>query len=172
VQKYWNLYPRFLRKLFVQAFVDGLETPSRRVTEGQWIKAMDRLRDGMVQCESCDATGFWDPDEPDRPCAACQEPAKPDFLLEIGRRKLAASPFATIRSDHLKLGVDDSQVIGRVRRHPRERHRWGLTNGSDMTWTVRYHGGDQILVRPGETIELLEGLRVRLESAMVVVRVP
>jgi DNA-binding helix-hairpin-helix protein with protein kinase domain len=176
VQKYWNLYPRFLRNLFVQAFVDGLDTPSHRVTEGQWIKAMDRLRDGMVQCANCDATGFWDPTEPDRPCAACQGAARPDFLLEIGRRKVAASPFATIRSDHLELGVDDAEVIGRVRRHPREPRRWGLSNMSGKPWTARYHGGDQILVEPGETIELLDGLRVRLESrtesSTVVVRSP
>ena len=48
VQQYWDIYPQFLRDLFVQAFVDGIDTPGARVTEGQWIKAMDRLRDGMV----------------------------------------------------------------------------------------------------------------------------
>ena len=136
VSKYWKLYPRFLRDLFVQAFVSGLEEPSRRVTEGQWIKAMDRLRDGMVQCTDCEATNFWDPAEPDRPCTTCAGVAKPDFVLDIGRRKLAASTFATIRSDHLKLGVDDSEVIGKVRRHPREARRWGLSNLSTKTWTA------------------------------------
>ena len=172
VQKYWKLYPRFLRDLFVQAFVSGLEAPSHRVTEGQWIKAMDRLRDGMVQCAGCEATNFWDPDEPDRPCTTCQGIAKPDFVLEVGRRRLAASVFATIRSDHLKLGVDDSEVIGRVRRHPREPRRWGLSNVSKKAWSATYHGGGQIPVEPGATIELIDGMRVRLESAMVVVRVP
>lgn len=172
VQKYWNTYPRFLRDLFVQAFLSGLEDPSHRVTEGQWIKAMDRLRDGMVQCGTCRATNFWDPAEPDRPCVSCGGSAKPDFVLAVGRRTLAASPFATIRSDHLMLGVDDSTVIGQVRRHPREPGRWGLYNASDQSWAAIYPDGAQFTIEPRSTIELVDGLRVRLESAMVTVRSP
>ena len=68
VQQYWKIYPQFLRDLFVQAFVDGIDNPGARVTEGQWIKAMDRLRDGMLACPTCGTTNFWSSGEPDPVC--------------------------------------------------------------------------------------------------------
>jgi eukaryotic-like serine/threonine-protein kinase len=170
VQQYWAIYPQFLRDLFLQAFVDGVADPSVRVTEGQWIKAMDRLRDGMVQCGTCGATNFWDPTEPDRRCVSCGGTLRPDFVLQVGRRKVAVSTLATLRSDHLTLGVDDSMVIGNVRRHPREPQRWGLENVSDRAWSATYPGGSQVGVEPGTTIEIVDGLRVHIGPAVVTAR--
>ncbi len=172
VQQYWAIYPQFLRDLFVQAFVKGIDNPGARVTEGQWIKAMDRLRDGMVACGTCKTTNFWDPSDADATCRSCATPLSPPFLLKIGRRNLAVSSLTTLRSDHLASGVDEPTMLGRTRQHPETPERWGLHNTSDFAWQVAYPGGHQHVLEPNQTIEMLEGARIQIQSTTVVVRRP
>ena len=172
VQQYWNLYPRFLRDLFIQAFVTGIDRPGARVTEGQWIKAMDRLRDGMVSCGTCKTTNFWDPADPNTTCRTCAAPLAPPFLLKVGRRNLAVSSLTTLRSDHLALGVDEPTTLGRTRQHPQAPERWGLHNTSEFSWQVAYPGGHHHVLEPNQTIEMIDGARIQIQSATVVVRRP
>ena len=172
VQQYWGIYPQFLRDLFVQAFVDGMQRPSARVTEGQWIKAMDRLRDGLMTCAQCGTTNFWSIGQPNLTCWHDGAPLRPPYLLDVGRRSIAVSPQATIRSDHLSSGVDRPTVLARVRRHPQDEARWGLTNDSDTDWPVAYPGGQDLRLSPGQTIELVSGTRIQIRNAAVHVRRP
>ena len=167
VQEYWDLYPRFLQDLFVQAFVAGAEQPGRRVTEGQWIKALDRLRDGMLRCGECGTTCFWDLSEPRRTCRSCGRPLRPAYLLQVGRRTVAVSPLATLRTDHLASGVDESVVVGRVRAHPESAERWGLHNVSPRPWQATYAGGHQVRLEPDRTMEIVDGVRVGVDGAEV-----
>lgn len=172
VREYWGIYPQFLRRLFVQAFVDGISEPTRRVTEGQWIKATDRLRDGMMRCPDCRFTGFWDPAEPGRECRGCHAPLVPPLVIRIGRRTVAVSELGTLRSDHVTPGVDDSVVIGQIRAHPQAAGRWGLQNKSRQSWVAEYAGGHRVNVNAKETVELLPGMRLRLDSVGARVELP
>ncbi len=172
VQQYWEIYPQFLRDLFVQAFVDGLTNPSGRVTEGQWIKAMDRLRDGMVACGHCSTTNFWDVAEPDRVCRRCSQHLRPPFVLQVGRRTLAVSALATLRSDHVASGVDDPRTLGKVRQHPQDPTRWGISNASGSAWAVAYPDGQQHELPDGQTIELVDGAKIQLGRSTATVRRP
>ncbi len=167
VRQYWDIYPRFLRDLFVQAFVAGIDRPGQRVTEGQWIKAMDRLRDGMVTCARCRATGFWDVAEPERACRTCGASLRPPYVLRIGRRTLPVSPLATLRTDHLTSGVEESVVIGQVRAHPQDPSRWGLHNLSTRPWPATYGAGQRVQLDPDRTMEISDGLQVTVGSATV-----
>lgn len=168
VRQYWSIYPKFLQDLFVQAFVAGVDNPGQRVTEGQWIKAMDRLRDGMVTCRGCRATAFWDVAEPERTCHACGTSLQPPYLLRIGRRTVAVSPLATLRTDHLASGVDESVVVGHVRAHPEDASRWGLHNASRRPWDATYGAGQRVRLEPDRTMEISDGLRVTIDSATLV----
>ncbi|MEQ6903815.1 hypothetical protein [Nocardioides sp. YIM 152588] len=172
VRQYWRIYPQFLRDLFVQAFVEGLERPSARVTEGQWIKAMDRLRDGMLTCPQCGTTNFWSPGQDTVECWHDRTVMQPPFLLAVGRRTVAVGPQTTIRTDHLMSGVDHPTVLGQVRQHPDAPERWGLHNASDFSWSVVYPGGQQFQLQPDRTIELVAGARIQIRDATVHVRRP
>ncbi len=172
VQQYWNIYPQFLRDLFVQAFVDGMDKPGARVTEGQWIKAMDRLRDGLLACPTCGTTNFWSSGEPDPVCWQDGTVVRPPYLLHVGRRTVAVGPQAAIRSDHLASGVDHPVVLGDLRQHPQVPDRWGLHNASDFPWPVAYPGGQSFVLDPDRTIELVAGARIQIRNATVQVRRP
>nr|WP_278259792.1 FHA domain-containing protein [Nocardioides convexus] len=153
VQQYWKIYPQFVRDLFVQAFVEGLDQPGARVTEGQWIKALDRLRDGMLACPACGTTNFWAPGAESVTCWQDGTEFRPPYLLDLGRRTIAVGPQSTIRSDHLTSGIDQPTVLARVRQHPEAKDRWGLHNASDFSWPVAYPGGQSFLLQPDRTIE-------------------
>ncbi|WP_232681703.1 hypothetical protein [Nocardioides sp. R-C-SC26] len=169
VQQYWDLYPAFLRELFTQAFVAGLWEPARRVTEGQWIKAMDRLGDAMTTCPHCPVTNFWDPAEPDTLCRACGGPLAPAFVLRVGRRTVAVSPLAVLRTDHLDSGVDAPVAVGRVRAHPHDPARWGLLNVSAEPWTITYPDGREFRIDPELTTELVDGARLLIGDDVVTI---
>ncbi|GAB4011766.1 protein kinase domain-containing protein [Nocardioides ultimimeridianus] len=170
VQRYWRIYPQFVRDLFVQAFVDGLDRPAVRVTEGQWIRALDRLRDGMLPCPACGTTNFWTPGPDPVACWQCDAPLAPAYVMEIGRRVVAVGDRTTLRADHLTSGVDNPVIIGEVLRHPQAPDRWGLHNTSDFSWPVAYPGGQSFLLQPGSTLELVEGTRLQLRDAVLSVR--
>lgn len=172
VQQYWNIYPQFLRDLFIQAFVDGIDQPGARVTEGQWIKAMDRLRDGMLACPTCGTTNFWSTSDTTVTCWQDGTRFQPPYLLQVGRRTVAVGPQTTIRSDHLTSGIDHPTVLAQVRQHPEARDRWGLHNASDFSWPVAYPGGQNFLLEPDRTIELVDGARIQIRNSTVQVRRP
>ncbi|WP_162602463.1 protein kinase domain-containing protein [Nocardioides daejeonensis] len=166
VQNYWNLYPGFLRELFVEAFGPGLREPSRRVTEGQWIKAMDRLADAMVRC-ACGTTAFWDASEPARFCRNCGAPVVPAYVVRIGRRRVAVSEVAAIRADHLVPGGDDPQALATFHRHPQDPYRWGVCNRTGQTWTATYPGGSSVTLGPGMTTDLTDGLMLQTPAGPI-----
>ncbi|TYL45164.1 serine/threonine protein kinase [Nocardioides sp. BGMRC 2183] len=170
VAQYWDIYPQFLRDLFVQAFVDGLDDPGARVTEGQWVKAMDRLRDGMITCPTCQMTNFWTREAAVTRCWQDSTELRPDYLLGIGRRELVVGPRTVIRSDHLVSGVDQPHVLGRVERHPSRGDRWGLRNTSAHSWPVTFPTGQRFLLQPGHAMELVEGAKIQVRDTAVRVR--
>ncbi|WP_181407749.1 protein kinase domain-containing protein [Nocardioides sambongensis] len=170
VRQYWDLYPPFLRDLFVQAFVDGLADPGARVTEGQWVKAMDRLRDSMLTCPTCRMTNFWSADTPTVRCWQDGTELRPDYLLAVGRRTLAVGPQTVLRADHLVTGIDQPTVLGVVEQHPERADRWGLRNASAYSWAVTFAEGQSFLLQPGRTMELVDGARIQVRDATVRVR--
>lgn len=172
VRAYWDLYPAFVRRLFVQAFVHGVADPGLRVTEGQWVKAVDALRDGLMTCSSCGATFFWDPAEPGRSCSGCGNTVVPDFVLDFGRRKVVTTVTGTIRGDHLRAGGDEPGTVGQILRHPGDPHRWALRNVSGDTWIARFPDGSEFRVESHGHLELQQGLHVRVRSAALTVRSP
>ncbi len=58
---YWPLYPEKLRQMFTKAFTVGLNEPSKRITEPEWMTLFSNMMSGMLQC-SCGAQFFYDED--------------------------------------------------------------------------------------------------------------
>ena len=56
----WNLYPKFLKRLFRRAFGVGLHNPDERVKESEWISGFSKLRDSLYYCKSCNSPNFFD----------------------------------------------------------------------------------------------------------------
>lgn len=146
---WWRLYPRFFRSVFEQAFSSGLRDPSGlgRVGEGVWRRALVRLGDCVATC-SCQASVFFDPDDPELRCWNCHQiPPRPP-LLELPSCTVVLSPGATITSHHLRRDRDHDTLIAVVETHPARPGELVLRNASRTTWTMTPQGETPKSVEP------------------------
>jgi DNA-binding helix-hairpin-helix protein with protein kinase domain len=149
VSVWWRLYPRFFRAVFERAFTSGLRDPSGlgRVAEGVWRRALIRLGDCVSVC-SCQASVFFDPDDPALRCWNCnQVPPRPQ-LFELPGGTIALSQGATITTHHLSRNRDHDTVIGIVENHPARPGEVVLRNVSTKPWTMTPAGESAKTVDP------------------------
>ena len=146
---WWRLYPTFFRAVFERAFTSGLRDPSGlgRVAEGVWRRALVRLADCVCVC-SCQASVFYDPDDPGLRCWNCNRvPPRPQ-LLELPGGTIALSTGATITPHHLTRNRDHDTVLGIVENHPARPGELVLRNVSSRPWTMTPDGEGPKTVDP------------------------
>src|SRR5215470_11379641 len=149
VSIWWRLYPSFFRAVFERAFTSGLRDPSGlgRVAEGVWRRALVRLGDCVSVC-SCQASVFYDPDDPGLRCWNCNRvPPRPQ-LFELPGGTIALSQGASITPHHLIRNRDHDTVIGIVENHPSRPGGLVLRNVSTQPWTMTPVGESAKTVDP------------------------
>jgi hypothetical protein len=143
---WWQIYPRFFRELFEQAFTVGLTNPiTGRVPEGIWRRALNRLGDCASRCR-CTASVFYDPDDPGLRCWNCgQVPIRPP-LLQLPGGTLVLSDGASITSHHLHRDRNHGTVIGMVEAHPTKPGEVVLRNVGPDAWVMTPEGESAVTV--------------------------
>lgn len=160
-KKRWDLCPPALQEMFIRAFSEGLASPGRRVTEGEWQNLFLSLKDRLVSCPHCRAENFADPAAPSVTCWNCRHAIPSPPFLQIhrpgGTSCMALVPGATIQARHIApaAGTDDgTQVLGRVVPHPSIPGAGGIRNLSPRTWHAVFPGGTTADVPPGRAVPL------------------
>jgi hypothetical protein len=159
---YWNIYPRFLRDLFLQAFTRGLHDPDNgRVREYEWREAAIRLQDSIFYCRSCTHQNYLDADDPAQRCWKCHTVAAPPPRLVVGRDMIVLNHDTQLFPHHIGgRRYDFSEVSAAVVRHPSMPDVWGLHNRSRQTWTVTPSAGSPFPVPPGRNCTLVPGTSI------------
>ncbi|HEX6931287.1 MAG TPA: hypothetical protein VF162_04010, partial [Streptosporangiaceae bacterium] len=149
VSVWWRLYPRFFRTVFERAFTSGLRDPSGlgRVAEGVWRRALVRLADCVSVC-SCQASVFYDPDDPGLRCWNCNQVPPRPTLIELPGGTIALSQGAVITPHHLSRNRDHDTVIAIVENHPARPGELVLRNVSTKAWTMTPAGESAKTVDP------------------------
>jgi DNA-binding helix-hairpin-helix protein with protein kinase domain len=143
---YWPIYPGSLRKLFTQAFTQGLHDPDARVMENEWRKEMCALRDAIFLCPHCGAENFFDLDlmrqkRALEPCWGCRSILSPPTRMRFGpahgAHLVMLTPGAQLFAHHLEgdtynFGSPLAEVVDRP---------LGLRNLSSRGWTIHGQGG-------------------------------
>ena len=151
---WWQIYPRFLRDLFVRAFTTGLRDASLagRITEGVWRKALLRLHDcgvgvPVVQC---------------RPFLRHRRTRRP--MLELPPSVRSPTPAGVAVQHHRaeRGGVGDRASPAPQSRLPNDRGDGGtpsrkpgavvLRNRSTVAWDVSPEGEPADQVLPGQRL--------------------
>lgn len=157
----WELYPEFIRALFVQAFTVGLTNPANgRVRESVWRSALARLRDIVTRCPACSKESFWLGGSEPRRCWSCDRAMRDPVRLVINQRPLVLDRDTVVHRHHLALDYDFGSVVATVVTHPTHQDRWGLRNDSDRSWAVVLPNGDTTSAEPGRSVGLLPGTRI------------
>lgn len=169
---YWQIYPRFLRDLFIQAFTDGLRNTGRgRVREGEWRAAMVRLRDSILYCR-CGKQNFYDRARMETgrgpgACWSCGRDLPLPMRMRLGREVVMLNADTTLFPHHLDDSArwDFSRAIARVVQHPVTPGVWGLENLGAEKWTITLPDRTVKDVEPGRRALLSSGVRIHFGRA-------
>ncbi len=159
--RYWPIYPRFLRELFIRSFTLGLHDPvNGRVRESEWRQAMSRLRDCVHPCRHCDAENFYDQsalaDGGLPPCWSCGAPQAPAARVRIGNSIVMLYPGAELYPHHVgHSDCDFSRACARVA--VGDAGDLQLVNCGSAAWRP---SGSDIEIGAGQSIPIRHGMRV------------
>jgi DNA-binding helix-hairpin-helix protein with protein kinase domain len=158
---YWEIYPKFLRDLFLHGFTDGIRDPDNgRVQESVWRAAMARLHDAVIYCQHCGRQNLYDEDAPARSCWSCETVVVAPPRLRFGRSVIALNHDSQLFAHHLVRDYDFDTKVAEVCQHPNEPGVWGLRNLGSSPWTVVGPDGDAVELLPGRATPLVDGLQI------------
>lgn len=171
VQRYWSLYPQFLRDRMLQAFGEGLTDPAARVTEGEWLRTLSELRDCMGSCPRCGATVFHDLDRRGPSvCHACGVALPPPLVVSVGKHRLVVSRHLRFGAEVISPLPSPGPPIARSVPHPTNPGRFGLKNLTEVAWVVTMPDESRYTVGPRQAVELTEGMSIRTPTITATVR--
>lgn len=170
-EKRWQtMCPTSLRDLFTKAFTEGVKDPGRRVTEGEWQRLFQQLKDSVLPCPSCRASNLWDPHSAAQKCWHCERslPGPPRLEFNyIGKLKhyVVLTKGARLLHRHVDPHADEDradQVLGEVVPHPSDPKLWGLRNLSKTPWVATAANQQVAEVPPNKAVPAVAGLRLTI----------
>ena len=165
-ETYWNIYPKFIRNLFIRAFTDGLKDPENgRVQENEWRSSLIRLRDSIIYCQKCGSENFYDLDAiRETPsfitkCWNCKSNISIPSRIKINSI-IAMLNYNTILYQHHLDGMSYNfdKKVAQMASNPKNPDIWGLKNLTDVIWVAEKQDHSKIEVKPGQTVPLVSGL--------------
>jgi eukaryotic-like serine/threonine-protein kinase len=173
IVKRWSILPNFIRKRFMEAFVDKVNSPYSRVPETVWRAELLKLHDSIVACPGCKIENYYDR-ESLKPgvnsmgiCHKCKAamPLPPRLRLKRGNeeRIVILSTETALYAPH--IGEDDicdlSKPLGTIEAHPKFPNVLGLKNETQRAWLCTLPDGNKIDVAPGKRIKLNNGTKIQ-----------
>ena len=151
---YWDLYPQYIKDLFIQSFTVGLNTPAKRVTENQWMDAFAKLMSGIITCQGCGAKNFYDEAKGKNGHICwnpkCKKQIRVGSQIVVGKGKkairLPITSETKLYSHHIRGDYDMETVVGEVVANPKDPTRWGIRNKTQENWTYIKANGAQVTV--------------------------
>ena len=160
---YWPLYPEKLRQMFTRAFTVGLNKPSKRITEPEWMTLFSNMMSGMLQC-SCGAQLFYDEDLEAKgvahTCWNCGKTVQVPNKIIIGKNRVLLNQNTKLLHHHVYDDFDMDTVVGSVVQNPKNPALWGIRNEDKVNWTYQKADGTQIPVAPGKTAGIAKGVKI------------
>jgi serine/threonine protein kinase len=182
--KFWEAYPSYLKRAFIQTFTDGLENPSERISNRKWQDVLLRLHDNILYCPHCGTSNFYD-------LSKVRSNSGRVGSCWHDDEKLAAPPrMKFVEEDRVIMLNQDSQIFDfhvdpslsaqqhrfrfdnpvlEVSQHP-SKDLWGLKNLSGEEWRVHKQDGSTTNVPGGKTVSLSNGLKIDFGRRTAVVR--
>ena len=114
---YWPMYPEKMRKMFTKAFTVGLNIPSKRITEPEWMNLFANMMSGMLKC-SCGASNFYDEkleaNGAAHVCWHCQQAIPVPVKIVVGKSTVLLNDTTKLLHHHIYGDYDMETVVGSV----------------------------------------------------------
>ena len=166
---YWPLYPEQLRQLFIKSFTVGLNNPSKRVTEPEWMNLFANMMSGLMKC-TCGASVFYDEsleaNGVAHTCWNCQQTVKVPTRIVIGKNTVVLNQNSKLLHHHIYSDFDMETVVGEVVQNPKNPALWGIRNEDKLNWTYEKADGTQIPVEVGKTAGIAAGVKIHFSESV------
>lgn len=161
---YWEMYPQYLKDLFIKSFTVGLNEPAKRVTEKEWQDAIAKMMSGIVICPDCGAEVFFDDakDLAGHVCWNCSKVVKIPSRIVLGKKKIKVpiTSDTKLYSHHINENYDMDTIVGEVAVNPKNPSLWGIRNMTNGNWTYIKGDGTQIAVAPGRAASIAKNAKI------------
>ena len=161
---FWDLYPQYLKDLFINSFTIGLLQPNRRVTESKWLETFANMLSQIIVCPGCGAEVFYDSDKETKgvahTCWSCQQTITIPSKLIIGKSNILLTSDTKIFSHYLREDYNMETVVGEVVQNPNNPSLWGIKNEDKENWTYIKADGTQIPVTVGKSAAIVKGTKI------------
>ena len=161
---YWEIYPQYLKDLFIKSFTVGLSEPAKRVTEKEWQDAIAKLMSGIVICPDCGAEVFFDDakDLAEHVCWNCSRAVKIPSRIVLGKKKIKVpiTSATKLYSHHINEDYDMDTIVGTIVVNPKNPSLWGIRNMTNENWTYIKGDGTQIAVAPGKAASIAKSAKI------------
>lgn len=155
---YWDIYPQFIRELFIKAFTKGLFDPKCRLLEVEWRRGFIKLRDSILYCKNCGAENFYDAlrikNGEQHRCWYCKGKISIPPRIKVNDNVILLNLNSRIYSHHIKEDLNFNKVIGEVTANPKNKDILGIKNLSENPWKVLKVNGDEVKLDKDRTMML------------------
>lgn len=109
----WEMYPEYIRSLFIRAFTLGIKEPHQRPTAGEWKEAFIRLLASLYTCPECGMPHFYDHEEFCRRTngsPTCKRCGKSAFYprIKIGENVVVINDGEILYSSYFDSSLDEA----------------------------------------------------------------
>jgi eukaryotic-like serine/threonine-protein kinase len=159
--RFWDVYPKNLRDLFMQAFTVGIRHPKERVREIEWLRVNAQLRDSITPCPHCAAENFYQGGTL-QSCWRCGLELPKPLCIELPGHRVVVGDDAFLYGHHIRptSQLDLSKAIARVNRSPDYPELIGLQNLGQVPWSVVRADGENSEIATGRSVRLHPGVRI------------
>lgn len=170
---YWNLYPQFLKNLFIRSFTDGINNPNHRIRDIEWLSAMLALDDSIVFCPTCGRENVIDIINIKRGVKpicwekTCQKVIPLPMALVIDNKKTVLLYEDTeIFEHHIMRFNFEKNLVGKVVHHPEKKDIAGICNCTDNEWVYIKPDGDKQKIAKGKSAIIAKDARIDFGNAI------
>ena len=158
-----------MRKMFTKAFTVGLNIPSKRITEPEWMNLFANMMSGMLKC-SCGARNFYDEEleanGAAHVCWHCQQAIPVPVKIVVGKSTVLLNDTTKLLHHHIYGDYDMETVVGSVVQNPKNPALWGIKNEDEVNWTYEMPDGTQIPIEVGKTAGIAKGVKIHFSDAV------
>lgn len=166
----WPIYPEYLHEAFQHAFsTECLQNGTKRLTEKEWKEILYHLKDDSVVCSYCGEINFASMGvDGCLHCTECHRKQIIPYALKVNEHIVVAGKGKQLTEYHTIYG-DRNKAIGNFVESKKTSGVFGITNVSNIMWTVTYPDKPAMKYDIGKTVTLIPDTIIDLGNMEITV---